>query len=553
MPGKTGLDWAGYICYQRIVRVSLISDRVAGWLWLTCLLGLLGVWDLSAKVPSSCLGGKTLPSGCAWNLNNNNGTATRFTVDTLNQLTDGPTSPCTNDNNGNLTGQVNYYAYGYSYDDEDQLTSVIFSGISKSDFKYDGLGRLRQRQEYTWYGYWFLSSTVNYVYDGRRVIQERDGNNTPTVSYTRGSDLSGGLEGDGGIGGLLARSHGYSGGNWSTHNYYHADGGGNITYLMNSSQTATATYKYDPFGTTLAQSGTLASANVYRFSSKEFHSASSLYYFGFRFYDPNLQRWPNRDPIQEAGGINLFGFIGNNPICHADFYGLDPAFSPGISMFSGLSSSQQVQAAKKSAPLTVGIVASVATGGAANVVLVGTGLMAEGSLATAITVGAMSGLGGDAAFQGTSIALGGQQGFNLPEFGLSGAVGGVVGGTANKLSPVCGWLRKTWSGSKSGCPVASLTGNINPKESILKAVYNADTGQIRIQFPATEGTHAEIAVNAGWGENPNLIGGYLKFSKGNITSGDWVDASGLLPGNTELADKAQAATQAIISAQNNSL
>ncbi len=105
-----------------------------------------------------------------------------------------------------------------------------------------------------------------------RVIQERAGN--PTVSYTRGSDLSGSLEGAGGIGGLLARSHGYASGTWSTHNYYHADGNGNITYLVNSSQTLAASYRYDPYGNLISQSGGLASANVYRFSSKEIHAAS---------------------------------------------------------------------------------------------------------------------------------------------------------------------------------------------------------------------------------------------------------------------------------------
>jgi len=53
------------------------------------------------------------------------------------------------------------------------------------------------------------------------VIQERDvGSGVPTVSYTRGNDLSGTLEGAGGIGGLLARSSVYSSGNWSTHNFY---------------------------------------------------------------------------------------------------------------------------------------------------------------------------------------------------------------------------------------------------------------------------------------------------------------------------------------------
>jgi hypothetical protein len=70
--------------------------------------------------------------------------------------------------------------------------------------------------------------------------------------------MSGSLEGAGGIGGLLARSHGYSSGNWSTHNFYHADGNGNITYLVNSSQTVAASYRYDPFGNLVSSSGSLA-------------------------------------------------------------------------------------------------------------------------------------------------------------------------------------------------------------------------------------------------------------------------------------------------------
>lgn len=147
----------------------------------------------------------------------------------------------------------------------------------------------------------------------------------------------------GGIGGLLARSHGYSGGNWSTHNYYHADGNGNITYLENSSQALAASYRYDAFGNTLSSSGTLAAANVYRFSSKEIHVNTGLYYYGFRWYAPSEQRWLNRDPIQELGfeinrtimsprlsswhsfqtiQPNLYGFVQNNPETFFDPVGL---------------------------------------------------------------------------------------------------------------------------------------------------------------------------------------------------------------------------------------
>mgnify|MGYP007064294731 CR=1 FL=1 len=122
-----------------------------------------------------------------------------------------------------------------------------------------------------------VADIARYVYDGMRVIQERNTSNTPTVSYTRGNDLSGSLEGAGGIGGLLGRSHGYSSGSWSTHNHYHADGNGNVTYLVNSGQTSEAIYRYDPYGRTMSQTGTLATAKRYRFSSKEVHSQSGMY------------------------------------------------------------------------------------------------------------------------------------------------------------------------------------------------------------------------------------------------------------------------------------
>ncbi len=108
------------------------------------------------------------------------------------------------------------------------------------------------------------------------------------------------------------------------HNY-HADGGGNITALLNnnsSSASVSGTYRYDAFGRTLATSGSIASANVYRFSSKPVQPNSGLYDYGFRFYDPSLQRWINRDPILEAGGINVYGFVLNTPTDLIDPLGL---------------------------------------------------------------------------------------------------------------------------------------------------------------------------------------------------------------------------------------
>ena len=48
-------------------------------------------------------------------------------------------------------------------------------------------------------------------------------------------------------------------------------------------------------------------------------------YYGYRYYDPQTGRWPSRDPIQERGGVNLYGFVGNNGVNKLDILGLVPA------------------------------------------------------------------------------------------------------------------------------------------------------------------------------------------------------------------------------------
>ncbi len=43
---------------------------------------------------------------------------------------------------------------------------------------------------------------------------------------------------------------------------------------------------------------------------------------GYRLYNPSTGRWLSRDPIEEAGGMNLYGMVGNNPISFYDILGL---------------------------------------------------------------------------------------------------------------------------------------------------------------------------------------------------------------------------------------
>jgi len=228
------------------------------------------------------------------------------------------------DANGNLTGDGRRI---FAYDDENQLISVIVTNSTgsstKSEFAYDGKLRRRVRKDYTWSsGIWNLVSEIRYIYDGNLGIQERDGNNLPTLTLTRGLDLSGTRKGAGGIGGLLARTDAGSG----QSAFFHADGSGNVTALVNAQQAVVARYTYDPYGTLVAKSGPLADASLYRFSSKETHVGTGLVYFGLRFYDPNLQRWLTPDPLGEAISMNLFAFVRNRPLWAVDAFGLDEKF-----------------------------------------------------------------------------------------------------------------------------------------------------------------------------------------------------------------------------------
>jgi len=152
-----------------------------------------------------------------------------------------------------------------------------------------------------------------YVVDDYLPLQERDDSNNILSEYTWG------LHQGGGIGGLLSLKQG--GQNY----YYLYDGKGNVTVVIDSSQTVVAAYTYDAFGNLLTSTGSLD--QPYQFSTKPYDQATGLSYFGKRFYSPSAGRWTTRDPIGERGGLNLYGFVGNNPINYIDPIGLIWPFS----------------------------------------------------------------------------------------------------------------------------------------------------------------------------------------------------------------------------------
>ncbi|NSX11315.1 RHS repeat-associated core domain-containing protein [Pseudomonas lini] len=77
---------------------------------------------------------------------------------------------------------------------------------------------------------------------------------------------------------------------------------------------------YYPFGATAwmtAHSSLEVSYKTVRYSGKEM-DVSGLYYYGARYYAPWLQRWVSADPAGDVDGLNLYGFVGNNPLSYVD-------------------------------------------------------------------------------------------------------------------------------------------------------------------------------------------------------------------------------------------
>ena len=218
------------------------------------------------------------------------------------------------DDAGNLTrtnGSDGSYTL-FGYDDLDRLIIIDHrdtagTPTTGTNFYYDYANRLVTTVELSWARVqWQIDSEKLHIYDGMDVVQERDRYNNVSAQLVR----------DGNIGGILSRTTAAGA------TFYDYDGNGNVTLLTDSAGNDVGHYRYDAFGNTLEATGPRAAENPWRFSTKELHGG--WYNFGFRFYAPDIGRWINRDPISEAGGVNLYAMVGNNPVNSVDAYGLEP-------------------------------------------------------------------------------------------------------------------------------------------------------------------------------------------------------------------------------------
>jgi RHS repeat-associated protein len=152
-------------------------------------------------------------------------------------------------------------------------------------------------------GNWTLTKDEAFVYDHWNVIATYELQPSAVnlqATHTWGLDLSGSIQGAGGVGGLLS-SIDYS---ILSTVCYAFDSNGNVSELADASGNTVAHYEYDPFGRIVAQIGGYAANNAYRFSTKFQDDETGLVYYGYRYYSQELGRWLSRDPVGNPGSYN---------------------------------------------------------------------------------------------------------------------------------------------------------------------------------------------------------------------------------------------------------
>ena len=197
------------------------------------------------------------------------------------------------DARGNLTGLG---GASYGYDIFNRLITATPSGGVAASLAYDPAGRLHEVAN--------AASTTRFLYDGGQVVAEYNSANVLQRRYVPGP----------GVDEVVTW---YEGSGTSDRRWLVQDERGSTIAIANAAGAATNINSYDEFGV-----GGAANTGRFQYTGQIWLSEAGVYHYKARAYLPALGRFAQTDPILMAGGMNLYAYVGNDPVNFTDPLGL---------------------------------------------------------------------------------------------------------------------------------------------------------------------------------------------------------------------------------------